>query len=54
MSWRGLILHKLVNTKDYSAAQGGSLCKEKFAGSGQFMQNQIPPGLLNQALRCVV
>jgi len=34
-----LILHKLFNNKALSAAQGGPLCKDKAAFSGQFMQN---------------
>jgi hypothetical protein len=36
---RGLILHKSVNAKDFSAAKGCPLCKGKAAGSGRFVQN---------------
>ena len=37
----GLIFQKLFNNKVLSAAQGGSLCKDKAAFSGQFLKNPL-------------
>ncbi len=50
-SWRGLILHKLPTAGGLFLAKGAILCGGIILGIDQFMQNPIPPGLLNQALR---
>ena len=40
-----MILQKLISTKKLFAAQGGALCKNNSADSGQLMQNYTLLGI---------